>query len=593
MLILPLLIRQLILLFTSIQLYYLTQIHMQQKIILTILYILFYVIGLSAQTAIYVAPNSNGNGTSWQNASNIQDAVLNALDGDTIKLREGVYSITTTLEIDKALIILGGYSSTGNTRDPETHKSILDGQNKESIMHLKYSSMGSIIEGVYFENGFGSNYAGALTIQGSEVKVRNCTFRYNVSESSIGSSAIYIRENNVLIEDTKFEENQVIRKDDPGGNAGGAIHIRHINNTRIVNCQFLNNTSYYPGGAISSWGPNTSIENCTFTNNHSQSHGGAIYKNFDNLTIKDCAFTGNEAGENGGAVYNNNDPLVLSKCVLKENLAVSNGGGLYGSFNEVKISKVYFENNRASVHGGAIYCSAATMAIIDAVFWNNKAVNGGGAIYNSEIITLSNVDFIGNTNIAFLIGPSSSSNLYNSIFYKNTSLASMSYANPDIAVQEDAHSNSLNIEIIQNLLQVSPTLGVYQDKLIGVEPLFIEEESGDFKLQHASPAIDAGKALLYDGVADVNAGNSEDLAGESRLTAANIDLGAYEYSSILSCTQLSNPLNNASDVAIGTDIQWDAVEEATGYRISIGTTPMGSEIVNNLDLLDETSYSHT
>src|SRR5690606_28010557 len=101
MLILPLLIRQLILLFTSIQLYYLTQIHMQQKIILTILYILLYVIGLSAQTAIYVAPNSKGNGTSWQNASNIQDAVLNALDGDTIKLREGVYSITTTLEIDK------------------------------------------------------------------------------------------------------------------------------------------------------------------------------------------------------------------------------------------------------------------------------------------------------------------------------------------------------------------------------------------------------------------------------------------------------------------------------------------------------------
>src|SRR5690606_14886235 len=79
----------------------------------------------------------------------------------------------------------------------------------------------------------------------------------------------------------------------------------------------------------------------------------------------------------------------------------------------------------------------------------------------------------------------------------------------------------------------------------------------------------------------------------SRLTAANIDLGAYEYSSILSCTQLSNPLNNASDVAIVTDIQWDAVEEATGYRISIGTTPMGTEIVNNLDLGDETSYSHT
>src|SRR5690606_31998858 len=51
--------------------------------------------------------------------------------------------------------------------------------------------------------------------------------------------------------------------------------------------------------------------------------------------------------------------------------------------------------------------------------------------------------------------------------------------------------------------------------------------------------------------------------------------------------------NNASDVAIVTDMRWDSVEEALGYRISIGTTPMGTEIVNNLDLGDETSYSHT
>src|SRR5690606_16227932 len=247
-----------------------------------------------------------------------------------------------------------------------------------------------------------------------------------------------------------------------------------------VNCQFLNNTSYYPGGAISSWGPNTSIENCTFTNNHSQSHGGAIYKNFDNLTIKDCAFTGNEAGENGGAVYNNNDPLVLSKCVLKENLAVSNGGGLYGSFNEVKISKVYFEDNRASIHGGAIYCSAATMAIIDAVFWNNKAVNGGGAIYNSETLTLSNVNFIDNNNTAFLIGPSSSSTLYNSIFYNNTSMEGFPNSKPDITVEESAHPSLPSIAIVQNLLQESPAQGNHHDNLIGVDPLFIDLASGDF-----------------------------------------------------------------------------------------------------------------
>src|SRR5690606_25458998 len=59
------------------------------------------------------------------------------------------------------------------------------------------------------------------------------------------------------------------------------------------------------------------------------------------------------------------------------------------------------------------------------------------------------------------------------------------------------------------------------------------------------------------------------------------------------CTQLISPIDGSTQVAIDTDIQWDLVEEAEGYRISIGTTPMGTEIVNNLDLGDETSYSHT
>src|SRR5690606_35162450 len=78
----------------------------------------------------------------------------------------------------------------------------------------------------------------------------------------------------------------------------------------------------------------------------------------------------------------------------------------------------------------------------------------------------------------------------------------------------------------------------------------------------------------------------------NRLTANNIDIGAYEYSSILNCTKLSSPLNNSADVAMDTDIQWEAIAEATGYRISLGTTSGGTDIADNLDVGDVTSYSH-
>src|SRR5690606_33771075 len=59
------------------------------------------------------------------------------------------------------------------------------------------------------------------------------------------------------------------------------------------------------------------------------------------------------------------------------------------------------------------------------------------------------------------------------------------------------------------------------------------------------------------------------------------------------CTQLKVPLNSATGVALNTTIQWDNVLTATGYRISIGTSSGGADIVNNLDLANTISYTPT
>src|SRR5690606_22724457 len=62
---------------------------------------------------------------------------------------------------------------------------------------------------------------------------------------------------------------------------------------------------------------------------------------------------------------------------------------------------------------------------------------------------------------------------------------------------------------------------------------------------------------------------------------------------IPACTQLISPIDGSTQVANDTDIHWDLVEEAEGYRISIGTSIGESDIIDNLDLGDVTSYSHT
>ncbi|WP_299604112.1 BspA family leucine-rich repeat surface protein [uncultured Aquimarina sp.] len=59
---------------------------------------------------------------------------------------------------------------------------------------------------------------------------------------------------------------------------------------------------------------------------------------------------------------------------------------------------------------------------------------------------------------------------------------------------------------------------------------------------------------------------------------------------IPSCTSLSSPLNGTTDVFITTDLSWNAVPDATGYRLVVGTTSNGSDIVNNLDVGNVTTY---
>jgi len=57
------------------------------------------------------------------------------------------------------------------------------------------------------------------------------------------------------------------------------------------------------------------------------------------------------------------------------------------------------------------------------------------------------------------------------------------------------------------------------------------------------------------------------------------------------CAALTSPLNGASDIAISTDLTWNAVADADGYRITIGTTTGGNDILNNFDLGNVLTYN--
>ncbi len=56
------------------------------------------------------------------------------------------------------------------------------------------------------------------------------------------------------------------------------------------------------------------------------------------------------------------------------------------------------------------------------------------------------------------------------------------------------------------------------------------------------------------------------------------------------CTNLTNPLNTAVDVLITTDITWNALTDATGYLLTIGTSTGATDIINNQDVGNVTTF---
>ena len=52
------------------------------------------------------------------------------------------------------------------------------------------------------------------------------------------------------------------------------------------------------------------------------------------------------------------------------------------------------------------------------------------------------------------------------------------------------------------------------------------------------------------------------------------------------CTSLINPFNNAMNVPLTPLLEWNAVPDATGYRVTIGMTPTSAEVIDNLVFTD-------
>jgi hypothetical protein len=269
---------------------------------------------------------------------------------------------------------------------------------------------------------------------------------------------------------------------------GGGMYISNSSPT-VSNCIFAGNSAHLiagvgDGGGMYNSGSNPTVTNCTFSGNVATGDGGGMYNVGSSPTVINCTFTGNTA-DGGGGMYNRSSFPAVTNCTFTGNSSAAWywGGGMVNDDSSPTVSGCSFLSNAAGTVGGGMVNSGDSAPIVaNCIFHNNFAADQFGR---------DMANFTG----------SSSATVINSTF-KNSHY-SMYNVNCSPTVTNSIFWGA-GFDMIWNWGTASPVVtycnieqggGLYPGTgNINANPMFVDEASGDFRLQPFSPCIDAGDA---------------------------------------------------------------------------------------------------
>jgi len=273
--------------------------------------------------------------------------------------------------------------------------------------------------------------------------------------------------------------------------------------------------AFLDGGAI--------LTGFTITNGHSRvtgdlkdQDGGGIMGIYPASSyVTNCIITDNTAHSTGGGA----NSVVLNDCLIKDNSSTGSGGGLSGcTANDCLIM-----DNTANNAGGASSCDLTSCNITGNQAW----YSGGGTQYGSLTSCLITGNYSAREG-----GGVYSSFIINCTVTKNTSgfkscggIINCYYVKNCIVVDNAAALSPTNFTgctfVQDNCFSRSAGSSSRIYRNIVADPLFVDQDAGDFSLQTNSPCINAGY--------NAHTPNGKDLRGAPRHLDGTIDMGCYEY----------------------------------------------------------------
>ena len=271
-------------------------------------------------------------------------------------------------------------------------------------IYLNGVSGNSLINYVIFENNHATKNGGAIDCNARMISLNNTIFRYNIANEY---GAGLCREANAT---GGFGGNNTFI-----GNhadiAGAALAWLGVDDIRITNYRFINNTADLNGGAIfvRQDSSNCSVINSYFDNNYitdkNNGRGGSIDWLGRDGRVLNTTFISSYAAE-GGTIFVGNDNINISKSQFLFSVALQRGGAIAG-FNASNATidnclfnytvSAGFVDASLAVHGegGSIYWNTANgLSISNSRFLDIEARANGGAISlkncnNSELYNLT------------------------------------------------------------------------------------------------------------------------------------------------------------------------------------------------------------
>lgn len=326
-----------------------------------------------------------------------------------------------------------------------------------------------------------------------------------------------------------------------------------IENNRIVDNNY--NDWYFEGGGIVIENSSAKIVNNAISNNDMAYHGGGIYiHNSINVHIENNSIDNNSVFSGYGLSMGAGIYIDSSQYITIANNTISNnynnfgyGGGIHISRSDhIKILNNNISENITDGNGGGISTnSSSDIHVIGNLLYNNHAEYYGGGILckNSEITITNNTICFNKTEFAESTGGGiycvkSSPDIYNTILFFNTAVMSGNQVFLD--ANSDPNFFYSNIEGGISAFGLADTVvydGLYENN-IDSDPQFMLLGEHPYNLDITSPCINTGNPDT-NGLIIPEA----DLAGNLRIVADTIDIGAYENQIINNIAHLYKPDN--------------------------------------------------